>query len=252
MFVVRRQTVIVRVSDVHISLLHLGSLFVVYSTVWLTYTNAGVQLLLFQNKFDDGEIKTIDSYIGKRGICVARLLVKAIPYTMNVALVYTKSEKLLSAFLSKIKLTPGEIRKTTGVQIFTISCFLIVSNLLVAVFYQINKPDMVYVEENTDMSRIFQCNTLPKGETALNCFLVVCHLACLVQAFRGRKLPSRTGMNNAMTLVYASLITTTAFGVIFPISIFQSDRERMFMHGLVLLVNCHIMVMLLYLSLIHI
>ena len=245
-FVVRRQTVIVRVSDVHISLLHLGSLFVVYSTVWLTYTNAGVQLLLFQNKFDDGEIKTIDSYIGKRGICVARLLVKAIPYTMNVALLYTKSEKLLSAFLSKIKLTPGEIRKTTGVQIFTISCFLIVSNLLVAVFYRINKPDMVYVEENTDMSRIFQCNTLTKGETALNCFLVVCHLACLVQAFRGRKLPSRTGMNNAMTLVYASLITTTAFGVIFPISIFQSDRERMFMHGLVLLVNCHIMVMLLY------
>ena len=248
LFLVHRGTVIVRVSDANVSLMHLGSLFVVYITVWLTYTNTGVQLL-YKDKIDNGRVDDGDDIIKGRSqaLCVVRLLIKTIPYTLNVALVYTKSEKLLSAFLSKIKLTPGEVRKTTAVQIFTVFCFMLVGNLFLVFYYQVQPPVMVYSEDKVQMHRIFRCDTVTERESTLNCFLVIGHLACLVQAFRGRKLPSGVAdVNNAMSLVYVSLITTIAFGVSFPISFFQNDRESMLMQGLILLVNCHVMLVFLY------
>ena len=97
MFVLKRHTPVVRSSDTFLSFLHLGSLFL---TFFCTASLYNIPYL---------EIE----------ICVGRNLIFSVLYTLQVSCLYTKSQKLVKAFASKIKLNASEIKQTMILQIFT-------------------------------------------------------------------------------------------------------------------------------------
>ena len=61
-------------------------------------------------------------------------------YALNVAFIYAKSEKLLSAFLSTVRLTASKIKRTIATQIFTIVIALLSINGLLPVLHIQQKP----------------------------------------------------------------------------------------------------------------
>ena len=232
-FVVKRDTPVVRSSDIGLSLLHLFALFSVFglSNVLYTTTSANVS----------------------KGHCIARNVVISVLYTLNVALVYTKTEKILVAFLSSVRVTSGEMKRAAAFQALAIVVFLSITNGLLLTMYKQREPGLAYKIESKDfkdskdqastMVKIVYCNTAFHTD-ALFVVLIGFQLVCLAQAFRGRNLPSP--MNDAMSMVYAILITTLAFAVYFPISYFQSTVDKESIQLVVTLINCCVYLVFLY------
>ena len=235
-FIVKSTTPVVRSSDFGLSLLHLFALFSVFALSGILYT-----------------ITTSDVMV-LRGRCIGRNLIISVFYTLNVALVYTKTEKILAAFLSRVRVTSGEMKKAKAFQALTIIVFLSVTNGLLLTMYQQRRPGFAYnvlsssqddkdFEDQSSMVKIMYCNTAFHTDS-LFVVLIAFQLVCLVQAFRGRNLPSP--MNDALSMVYAILITTLAFTVYFPISYFQSTVDKEFIQLVVMLINCCVYGVLLY------
>ena len=235
-FILKRTTPVVRSSDFGLSLLHLFALFSVFALSGILYT-----------------ITTLDVMV-LRGRCIGRNLIISVFYTLNVALVYTKTEKILAAFLSRVRVTSGEMKKAKAFQALTIIVFLSVTNGVLLTMYQQRDPGFAYnilssskddnnFEDQSSMVKIMYCNTAFHTDS-LFVVLIAFQLVCLVQAFRGRNLPSP--MNDAMSMVYAILITTLAFTVYFPISYFQSTVDKEFIQLVVTLINCCVYGVLLY------
>ena len=232
-FVVKRDTPVVRSSDIALSLLHLFALFSVFglSSVLYTTTSANVS----------------------KGHCIARNVVISVFYTLNVALVYTKTEKILAAFLSSVRVTSGEMKRAAAFQALAIVVFLSITNGLLLTMYKQREPGLAYKIESKDfkdskdqastMVKIVYRNTAFHTD-ALFVVLIGFQLVCLAQAFRGRNLPSP--MNDAMSVVYAILITTLVFAVYFPISYFQSTADKESIQLVVTLINCCVYLVFLY------
>ena len=48
--------------------------------------------------------------------CLVKLVVISIAYTTNIGIIFTKTLKILQAFLSKVRLTEKEVKRTSIVQ----------------------------------------------------------------------------------------------------------------------------------------
>ena len=175
--------------------------------------------------------------------CIIANLIISVLYVINVGFVYTKSQKLLTAFRSTVRLSRSEIRKTSAEQIFIVILFLIISNLIAMVTFTQQKPGIASWENKTKLLRIHYCNT-GFHENVLISFITFLQMFCFLQAYRGRHLPGP--MNNAMSLVYAILIVTVNFLITFPIVYFLDQTAREFARLIVLVINCTIIVSLLY------
>ena len=106
-FVIRRKTPIVLVSDYKISTIHMVIIFLLFVTVPSTFIGKPL--------FDK---------------CILRLLSFSVLYVTNIGIVFIKSQKLLVAFLSKVKLNAEEVKRTKLVQAFTIIIFSISVNAM--------------------------------------------------------------------------------------------------------------------------
>ena len=222
-FVLKRNTVRVKLSDFTLTSLHLTTMITIFATSFYVYRESRRSI----------------------SFCVARNLILSILYTLNTALVYTKSEKLLVAFQSKVQVTHHEMQKTVAGQVFTMVTLVLVANGILCVLYYQQPPgfDFVLMHGGKKMQRVHYCNT-ELHQKYLIAFLLVVQLVCLVQAFRGRNLPS--AMNDALSMVYAILITTLAFTVYFPISYFQSTVDSEFLQFMVIAINSICFVLFLY------
>lgn len=120
LFIVKRSTSIVHISDVYLALSHLT-----------------IELLSF--------ISCFVFYVGfstlTRHVCIGRNLTLSVLYTSNVALVYIKSFKLMNAFSSNVKLGVNAVKKTTSAQVFTVIVSLLVVNSCLVVLYIQRSPD---------------------------------------------------------------------------------------------------------------
>ncbi|XP_066933265.1 uncharacterized protein [Clytia hemisphaerica] len=96
-FIIKRNTPIVTTSDFKVSTLHISIQVV---TMIIT------PFLYFMNH-----------------ICIWKPLVFTTLYTLNIGIVFTKSQKLLQAFLCKVKLTAEEAKRTVMAQILTVLSF---------------------------------------------------------------------------------------------------------------------------------
>ena len=166
-FVRKKNTPVIKVSDFKMSILHLMTILIIFVMV---------PILKFMEP--------------SREICIARVTINiSIAYVLNASLVFVKSQKLLRACLSKIKLTPSEIKQTVSLQIFIVFVLLLISNVLtVILFYGSGTTLSSYVNEQK-LERVHFCNTSLHSSIVI-AFIMVIQFACFVQAFRGRHLPS--------------------------------------------------------------
>ena len=214
-------TPIVRSTDGTVSILHLTSIVVTIST------------LLFLNFI--GKLTTIK--------CVLSNLTLSILYVINIGFVYTKSQKLLTAFNANIRLSRSEIRQTSTVQAFTVIIFLLIANAIATITFTQEAPALNSWLDDNQMLRIHYCNTNHHTNIMIS-FVTLLQMFCFLQAYRGRHLPGP--MNNAMSLLYAILIVTVNFLITFPIVHFLDHADRVFAHLIVLVINCTVIVSLLY------
>ena len=219
--IINRDTPTVRSSDFRISLLHL---------VAITMTFACGLLASFSGKLSLEK-------------CVFRNMNVSIFYCIDVACVYTKSEKIMVAFISQVRISPGRVRKTIAMQIFTIFILLVSVNSLLAVLYSGREPQIEFRLDSIKMHRINFCNTAYHQQYLILNFTVL-QLACSVQAFRGRNLPGP--MNDAMALVYSILIATATFTVSFPISYFRGQKDAESIQLIAIFINTICFLLLLY------
>ena len=190
-FMIKRKTPIVSVSDFTISLIHMSIMGLLFVTVPSTF-------------------------IGRPDFpkCISRLLSVGFLYATNIGIVFIKSQKLLLAFLSKVRITAEEVKRTKIMQVFTIFVFLLFINSLFGIAV-IQKPLENTERLNYDtMISFHYCNNYIHCNVLIASIMVI-QLMCSIQAFRGRNLPSV--MNDGIVLMYSTFILTIVFGVSFVI-----------------------------------
>ena len=219
-FYFQRGSPTVRSSDYHLSLVHLLSIVITY-VVGLFSMFASIS----------------------NEMCVVRNLNVSFFYCINVACVYTKSEKILNAFMSKVRITLGEMNRTIATQVFSSVVLVLTANSLLCVLYFIKEPRIEFWQDSDKWHRIHYCNTT-YHQTYLIAYFTVLQLVCSWQAFRGRNLPGP--MNDAISMVYAILFSTATFGVSFPISYFREQGDVESLQLLVVFVNLFCFVVFFY------
>ena len=216
-FIVRRNTPIVTTSDFKVSILHMSIHSVIFIVTPLTF---------FSNK-----------------ACILKPLIFTTFHTLNIGILFIKSQKLLMAFLSKVRLTAEEIKRTIYGQIFTIVIFLLFVNsgLLISYFQQ--PAAILEFEDSDQLTREQLCNTYFHNTVVMILNSLV-QLLCAVQAFRGRNLPHV--MNDGLILMYTTFILTVSFVVCFIIVPFQNPIGKEISQCIALLVNTMVIMFLLY------
>ena len=175
--------------------------------------------------------------------CLLKPITISVLYTLSVSLMFIKSQKLLQAFLSKVRITSGEAKRTIWVQCCLVLVFLLTSNFtLFLTVYQV-PVELLTQEDSTEMSRHHYCNTFTHNNVLIT-LMIVLQLLCSVQAFRGRHLPSV--MNDGVILTYTTFTLTVTLTVTLPITIFQQLREKEVTQCVALLINNAISMLLLY------
>ena len=224
LFVLNRDSPTVRSSDFYLSSVHLAAIGMTY-----VIGIAGVMLLEYSGITTEK--------------CVLPNVNISVFFCINVACVYTKSEKLLSAFLSNVRITAEEMHKTIVTQVLTFIILLLTTNCLLCVLYFNHAPRVEFWLDTFKIERIHFCNTT-HHQTYLILFFAFFQLVCSVQAFRGRHLPGH--MNDAMSMVYSILISTATFAVSFPIRYFGGHADVQSVQLLVVFINSFCFLVFLY------
>ena len=220
-FIVKRDTPIVRATDANLAITNLVFLLSIFGSSY--YAHLERKTTIYK--------------------CIVRNLNLSILYAFNVAFIYSKSLKIINALSSNVILTRNEIKKTQVMQLFSIFMFLFVIDGILLILYIQFPPEIRTYLKKSELLRVHYCNVDFQGQI-LMAFLIVFQLICLVQAFRGRNLPGP--MNDAMSMVYLILITTVTFAITFPISYFGDQLDKEFIHFVALTVNSICSVLFLY------
>ena len=219
-FVIKRKTPMVSVSDFIFSLIHMsimGLLFVIIPSTFFGIPD-------FPK-------------------CISRLLSVSLLYATNVGIVFIKSQKLLLAFLSKVRITAEDVKRTKIMQMFTIVMFLFFINSLLGIA-TFQKPLESTEHLNYDtMISFHYCNNYTHCNVLIASIMII-QLMCSIQAFRGRNLPSV--MNDGIVLMYTTFILTIVFGVSFVIVNAQSPQMKELFQCIVVTINNMVILFLLY------
>ena len=219
-FIVNRRTPMVSVSDYTISLIHMSIMCLLFMTVPSTF-------------------------IGKPNFkkCISRLISISLLYTANIGIVFIKSQKLLQAFLSKIRLAAKEVQRSKIVQVFIIVVLMIsVNTLLIITTYQRPITSAEALDSKAFISYHY-CNNAFHGNILIASTMII-QLMCSIQAFRGRNLPSV--MNDSIVLMYATFILTIVFGVSFVIVNAQPPQMKELFQCLAVTISNIVIVFLMY------
>ena len=219
-FVVRRKTPIVSVSDFGYSITHMVIIFLSF-------------------------VATLSSFIGKPDFhkCILRIISFNLFYVIIIGIVFVKSQKLLLAFSSKVKLVAEEIKRTKFVQIFTIIIFLISVNSLFGIVIYLKDVRNTEALDAKTMTSFHYCDNSFHFNVLIASTMVI-QLMCSIQAFRGRNLPSV--MNDGIVLMYATFTLTIVFGVSFVIVNAQPAQMKELFQWIAVTINNVVIVFLMY------
>ena len=198
-FLLKRQTVVVRVSNFPIMLLHNSCMILLFLSIPLPFT----------------VLET------SKTTCLMELLVISLLVYSPYTLIFIKCQNLLLAFNSKLRLSKREKRSSLISQIF-IAVVLVSFSLLTLLLNLKFRGLKLDVEiDHLNYKRIYRCNTHRHISTQI-ILIIVLHLLSTIQAYRGRNLPGP--FNEAMPIVYSSFTSTVTKHDIFSISI-SSKRQ---------------------------
>ena len=200
-FTLKRDTPMVRLSDYMVSIGHMALSIFIFASIM-------VALVLRKTSLE---------------ICMVKVLLISVCYVISIGILFIKSQKILQAFLSNVRLTQGEAKRTIAVQIFILVIFLLFVNggLLVAIFqHPINVLELRF---SSTLTKLQVCNTSLHTSVVIGLTMVIQSL-CSIQAFRGRNLPSV--MNDGIILTYATFTLSVVSGTSFAIVYFQKQEDK--------------------------
>ena len=144
-------------------------------------------------------------------------------YTLNIGIVFIKSQKILQAFKSKVRITSEEAKRTVIGQFFTVIVFVLSVNIALFICYYQRPTKILEFENHIELTRESICNTYFHNSMVMTAIALI-QLMCAVQAFRGRNLPSV--MNDGVILMYVTFILTASFAVCFITVPFQKPIRK--------------------------
>ena len=179
------------------------------------------------------------AYYGKasRVKCYCRLFAMTIFYTIIVGVILLRSQKVLKAFGSRVKMTKSEVRRQFVGEIFFVVVLALIDNLILFIVASITPIKVTTLLNGKTFERTPYCNTW-EHLNVLVAFTICLHFVCFVQAFRGRRLPG--AFKETMSIVYGNFISILVFGTMYPIVLFQRDvlmRDGVFWIALTLNTN---------------
>jgi len=164
-FVLSRETPLVKASDLSSSLLHLTlmlSLFVIFPVLFLgepTWLNCTLQPIVV-------------------------LVICIFPSTI----VLSKSQKVLMVFKSKTRLSRRQKRKSAAKQYSMTFIIILIDSAILVLTIATKTPDVVTHYDHHNYRRIITCNTGHHINVQI-ILLILQHLFATIQAYRGRHLP---------------------------------------------------------------
>ena len=175
--------------------------------------------------------------------CISRLISISLLYVTNIGIVFVKSQKLLQAYLSKVRLTAEEVRRSKIVQVFIIIVFVISANTLLATAVSQRPVTKSERLDSKTMISYHYCDNAFHFNVLIASTMVI-QLMCSIQAFRGRNLPSV--MNDGIILMYATFTLTIVFGVSFVIVNAQLPQIKELFQCIAVTINNIVIVFLMY------
>ena len=153
-------------------------------------------------------------------LCLLIPVIVGMNYCLFVGVVIIKSQKLLKAFNSKVKVTSRDRLVTKMQQLFTLVTILLISIFITIVLVVHDRPRVITERKVNVLLKLNYCSNLRHINVQLG-FGMFLQFASFIVAYKGRNLPGI--YNDSMTLVYASFITSLSFVVMFTIQYFQKD-----------------------------
>ena len=160
--------------------------------------------------------------IGKpsRWKCLMQPITIAILCVFPSIIILLKSQKILTLFQSKTRLSKGTKRKSLAFQLSTAFVIVLIDGcLLFLSFYRV-QPDVVIYHDHENYVRNKFCNTGSHNNIQI-AYLILLHLLSCVQAYRSRNLPGP--FNEALSIVYSTFLVVMIYINIFPIYYLQKD-----------------------------
>ena len=176
--------------------------------------------------------------------CYCRLFAMTIFYTIIVGIILLRSQKVLKAFGSRIKMTKSEVRRAFFGEIFFLLILVLVNNLILFIAVNIIPVQMLTILNSITYEKTLHCETWRHSNVLVG-FSICSQFVCFIQAFRGRRLPG--AFKETMSIVYGNFISILVFITMYPIVVFQKDilmRESVFWIALTL--NMNLLVMFCY------
>jgi len=156
-------------------------------------------------------------------VCYLRPFVVCFVQASSSAVILVKSNRILTIFKSKLRITSEDIRKMYALQVTTVILLNIAGVALAIVAAVFKKPAIVLTVVHGSYEKYLSCNTGAHLHTLVFYFLMLQNLPA-VQAFRGRNIPGP--FNEAMSIVYATFTTVVFYSSMIPVYYFQPLESR--------------------------
>jgi len=176
--------------------------------------------------------------------CTARPLIISWVNCACVAIMFIKSDRIVTVFNSRLRMSAGEMKRLNALYFIQLFLFFSVSSAI-AIISLADEPARV-VEEFNDSQFIkrLRCNT-GSHMNLQTYYLMLLQIFPAVQAFRGRYLPGP--FNEAMTIVYITFISITIYAISIPIYYFHGrEYSNSTCNWLVSVLTSFIQLVLLY------
>ena len=168
-------------------------------------------------------------------LCVAQVVVSGNLLTIIMSITIGKTQKLLFAFQSKVRLDHHTVLISKATEI-CISLVCVTTQVIISFVSMLGSCSLTQTSQSSDdLSQITFCKTKSNFLHQFT-FIIVLSLFCCVQAFRSRNLPHY--YNQAKQIVYAMYITIIIIAVRYPIIHSQDDGSQVFLNAVfILLIN---------------
>uniref|UniRef100_A0A7M5XEY2 G-protein coupled receptors family 3 profile domain-containing protein n=1 Tax=Clytia hemisphaerica TaxID=252671 RepID=A0A7M5XEY2_9CNID len=214
-FIKYRETPIVTTSRFRTTLIHFAVFFVIFCVIPI-------------------------AYIGKPNpfCCILRPIIIAILYNLNISILLSKSNKMLSAVSSKVKITKAEMRRERIGEIFFVIMNLVIGALIISI---VNVSIPLEISKTSsqvgDITKIYlHCKTEIHLYASIG-FTMVLKFLCFVQAFRCRHLPNI--LNEAWIIVYGSFIAMFLCAILLVVRFSKTtnnlEKEQITMNWILIL-----------------
>ena len=168
-------------------------------------------------------------------VCVAQIVVSGHLLTVIMSITIGKTQKLVFAFQSKVRIDQNTVLISKATEIFISLVCVIVQAIISFVSFLDNNPETQTFSNHQDLSRMTFCkNKIHFLHQFL--FVILLSVFCCVQAFRSRNLPNY--YNQTAQIIYAMYIIIIIIIVRFLIIYIHHYVAQTFLDALfILLIN---------------